>query len=148
MHKGISTPKRYIYLNTYAFLLLFAAIGVGCLPLYRLENGWYIALQVVVALMFLSYALKIFKTFKAKKKRYARLMEANAQQFVPTSFEEYMQAPCGRLLVRVVLTDLGKREAYRDLQKLKAPLKTRLHDACVPKKTIVYTAKPLEKIEL
>ena len=138
MHKGISTPKRYIYLNTYAFLLLFAAIGVGCLPLYRLENGWYIALQVVVALMFLSYALKIFKTFKAKKKRYARLMEANAQQFVP----------CGRLLVRVVLTDLGKREAYRDLKKLKAPLKTRLHDACVPKKTIVYTAKPLEKIEL
>lgn len=75
-------------------------------------------------------------------------MEANAQQFVPTSFEEYMQAPCGRLLVRVVLTDLGKREAYRDLKKLKAPLKTRLHDACVPKKTIVYTAKPLEKIEL
>ena len=61
------------------------------------------------------------------------------------SFYEYMQAPCGRLLVKVVLTDLEKKEAYRELKKLKAPLKQRLHDACIPKKTVIYTAKTLEQ---
>lgn len=144
MYKGINTPKRYIYLNTYAFLLLFAAISIGCLPLYKFGT-WFVVIQIIAALSFLSYAIKIFKTFKAKKKRYAKLMDINSTKLNPDSFYEYMQAPCGRLLVKVVLTDLEKKEAYRELKKLKAPLKQRLHDACIPKKTVIYTAKTLEQ---
>ena len=144
MHKGLDTPKRYIYLNTYAFLLLLAAISIGCLPLYQL-GVWYIVAQAVVALVFVSYAIKIFKQFKAKKRRYAKLIEINEKELVVESFEEYMQAPCGRLLVKVVLSDIGKPQAYASLKKLKAPLYERLKKACVPQKTVIYVAKPPEQ---
>ncbi|MBO7159876.1 MAG: hypothetical protein J6V62_00370 [Paludibacteraceae bacterium] len=144
MQSGIDTPKRYIYLNTYAFLLLLAAISIGCLPLYKLGT-WYVVAQVVVAFLLLSYAMKIFKQFQAKKRRYHKLIEINQQELVPESFEEYMQAPCGRLLVRVVLDDINHPEAYPALKKLKAPLKQRIKMACVPKKTVIYVAKPPEK---
>ena len=144
MHRGLDTLQRYIFVNTYAFLLLFAAISIGCLPLYKL-NIWYVVVQVVVALVLLSYAVKIFKTFPAKKKRYQRLIEANQHQLQVESFEEYMQAPCGRLLVRVVLTDINQRDAYPQLKKLKAPLPERFKKACVPQKTVIYVAKQTEK---
>jgi ABC-type transport system involved in Fe-S cluster assembly fused permease/ATPase subunit len=92
MYKGINTPKRYIYLNTYAFLLLFAAISIGCLPLYKFGT-WFVVIQIIAALIFLSYAIKIFKTFKAKKKRYAKLMDTNSTKLNPDSFYEYIAAP-------------------------------------------------------
>ena len=69
-------------------------------------------------------------------------MEQNEQELDVESFREYMQAPCGRLLVRVVLTDLGKRQEYGYIKKQVNPtfkdMMKALSDACKPKETKVY----------
>ncbi len=48
-----------------------------------------------------------------------------------------MQAPCGRLLTRVVLYDLGRLSAYKDLKKLKRPFIERVKKGCTGQETIV-----------
>ena len=55
-----------------------------------------------------------------------------------------MQAPCGRLLTKTVLYDLGKREAYRELKALEEPLPRRLRKACKPQKTTIYINKDFQ----
>ena len=68
----------------------------------------------------------------------AVLMERNTLEFRPESFSEYMQAPCGRLLVRTVLADLGRKDAYPALLKYRKTFAENLKSGCRPVKTVVY----------
>ena len=65
-------------------------------------------------------------------------MDRNAREFRPDSFSEYMQAPCGRLLVRVVLADLGRPGMYAELGKYRKSFAENLKSGCRPVKTVVY----------
>lgn len=135
--KTISTFSRFIYLNAYAFLLLFMGTGMALIPLYRI-SPWLSALQAIPVLACLVNALKIFGSWKDKGRKYRILMERNSESFRPDSFAEYMQAPCGRLLVHIVLKDLGKSDMYRSLLGLRKPVIDNLRSSCTPQKTIVY----------
>ena len=141
MDNNLSTFSRFIYLNSYAFLLLFAGIGIAFMPCYQVHWS-LVVLQIIVVLCFLYYSNQIFSHWKGKKKHYKKLMEQNEQELDVESFSEYMQAPCGRLLVRVVLTDLGKRQEYGYIKKQVNPtfkdMMKALSDACRPKETKVY----------
>ncbi|MDR1592785.1 MAG: hypothetical protein LBS16_07925 [Prevotellaceae bacterium] len=137
MPSDISTFPRFLYLNAYAFLLTFGGIGIALMPCYRI--GWWLtALQVVVVWICEKNALRIFRSWSDKKRKYAVLMQKNSAEFRPDTFAEYVQAPCGQLLVKIVLTDLRKNHEYKNLLKLKQPLWTMLTTGCKPQKTVIF----------
>jgi len=49
-----------------------------------------------------------------------------------------MQAPCGRLVVRLALRDLKMQGEFKTLLKLQKPLLERWRKNCTPSKTIIY----------
>jgi len=137
MSHPISTFARFMYLNAYAFLLLLVGIGIAFFPGYRI--GWWLeAILIVVALVCLRGSWRIFFSWKDKKRKYDMLMQRNAETFRPDTFTEFMQAPCGRLLIRLVLKDMGCPERYAELVPLRKSLKQRLSDGCRPQKTVIY----------
>ena len=133
----ISTFPRFLYLNAYAILLAFGGIGIALVPCY--EVGWWlVALQVIAFYLCEKNALKIFRSWDDKKRKYTVLMQKNENQFRPDTFTDYMQAPCGQLLAKIVLADLNKSSEYRNLLKLKKPLWKLLKSSCKPQKTVVF----------
>lgn len=138
--KTIQTPYRFFYLNTYAFLLLLAGVGIGMLPIYT-YSLWGVLPQAVVCLLCLYESARIFSSWQDKKRKYRVLMQRNAEKIRPDTFAEYMQAPCGRLLVRVVLVDLRCPEQYRQLQALRKPWRDTWRENCRPKKTVIHSIK-------
>ncbi len=134
---GIQTVTRYIYINAYAFLLLFLSIGIGVISFIFCEGLLFI-LCLLPALVCLKLATKIFSSWPGKIRHYNKLMELNTVEFTPDSFKDYIQAPCGSLLTRVVLKDLGKSDQYPKLCKLRLPLLERIRLAYTPRKTVIY----------
>lgn len=68
-------------------------------------------------------------------------MAKNQGGFREESFVLFMQAPCGRLLVRTVLKDLGVPERYKELKKYKKSFFSSVKESCKPVKTTVYINK-------
>lgn len=137
----VSTVPRFLYLNAYAFLLFFMGAGIALIPLYRV-GWWAVAVQSVAFIACERGSWKIFSSWKDKKRKYKVLMERNTPEFRPEVFREFMEAPCGRLLVKIVLNDLGRSGEYGTLRKLRPSLKEELKSACVRKKTtVVYSIK-------
>lgn len=110
MHKFL----RYIYLNFYAFLLLFCGMLTGIIPVFKISK-FLIIPQTIIILIFLYQSLRLFSTWRDKQIKYTILIKKNQKQFKPESFKIFMQAPCGRLLTKVVLKDLGLRSEYKKL---------------------------------
>lgn len=65
-------------------------------------------------------------------------MGKNKKEFRPDSFQVFMQAPCGRLLTKVVLEDLNKKEKYKELLIYKKPFFTSLKKGCQKQETTIY----------
>lgn len=141
MASNISTVRRFIYLNSYAYILLIAGVGIAFIPLYSVH--WTLVIvQAIFILTAIKTAFKIFLRWEEKKRSYRVLIERNENEIHVNSFKSYMQAPCGRLLVKVVLDDLEKRQQYKILKKRFTPtLRTTLRAirmARKPKRTIIY----------
>lgn len=69
---------------------------------------------------------------------YAVLMGINHGGFSPESFKTYMKAPCGRLMVKAVLRDLGLGDEYGKLLAYKEPLLFSIKANCAPVETSIY----------
>lgn len=138
MKSPISTVSRFIYLNAYALLLLLGGAGFAIIPLF--DNAvWVIVVKVVVGAVCLKGAFSILSGWNDKKRKYEVLMTRNRETLRPDTFKEYMEAPCGRLLTRVVLKDLGQADQYKMLWKMyHIPYWKHLKNECKPKKTVVY----------
>ena len=78
--------------------------------------------QVVVGFICIKNGLRIMGAWHSKMREYKILMLRNMRSFNPGSFAKYMEAPCGRMLVRVVLHDLGREEEYDSLRQYKRSL--------------------------
>ena len=144
MNKGISILGRFLYLNIYAFLLLLIGLGIFVLPLYRHWLG--LVFQIVWAIVCVGEAAKILSSWNDKKRKYVVLMERNTPVFRPDTCAEFMKAPCGRLLVRVVLKDLDQTHQYKELKKYERHLWQLSKDDCAPKKTVVYVNPNYNKV--
>ncbi len=133
---------RYLYLNTYSFLLLICGIIVALIPFYRISK-WLIILQVAVSLFFVMKSMKLFSTWQDKKIKYKILVEKNKNEFHPETFKIFMQAPCGVLLTKVVLKDLGLKERYSEVKIYKKSFFDFIKDGCANKnqKTKIYINK-------
>ena len=126
-----------MYLNAYAFLLLLVGIGIMLLLGYRI-SWWLLVPQAIVALPCFKGASTIFASWKDKKRKYDLLMQRNAEQFRPDTFTEFMHAPCGRLLAKIVLEDMHCPERYRGLKVLREPCIRQLRKNSRPRKHTVY----------
>ena len=110
MHKFF----RFLYLNTYAFLLILAGTLVLGLPFWLISPFTLIA-QGILSIPLYMCGFTLLGGWNDKKRQYAVLMAKNKDEFRPESFKIYMEAPCGRKLTHVVLKDLGKESEYKNL---------------------------------
>ena len=128
---------RFLYLNIYSFLIIIAGILALVLPFYRI-SVWLLALQVIIAINLFIVAGRLFATWDDKKKKIHILKSKNINEFRPDTFDVFMQAPCGRLLARYVLAELGKSNEYKKLLKMKKPFFETVSENCSPVKSVVY----------
>jgi hypothetical protein len=129
--------SRFLYLNIYAFLIVFAGILTLLLPFYLITK-WILIAQGIVAIKLFLISGRLFSTWNAKKREIALLVNRNKNEFRPDTFEVYMQAPCGRLVVREALKELNIQREYKTLLKLQKPLLERLKNNCIPAKTVIF----------
>lgn len=121
--ESINTPWRKLYLNSYAYLLILTAVGVAVLPLCIWGFKWWLALaQCAGVYIAIRGAVTILAAWPDKQRKYEILMEKNRDELRPDTFRQFMDAPCGRLLARVVLVDLGyPRGTYRRVKREARP---------------------------
>jgi hypothetical protein len=133
---------RFLCLNIYSFLIAGAGILTLVAPFYKISK-WTLVIQAIAAIKLFMVAGKLFSAWKDKKLKIEILKKKNQDEFRPDTFGVFMQAPCGRLIVRQVLMDLHKHREYKSLLKLQKPLLERLRNNCMPVKTVVYTDEAL-----
>ena len=137
MHSNKDNMSRFLYLNIYSFLIVCAGILTLAMPFY-LINRWTLVIQAIIAIKLFTIAGRLFSTWGSKKREIDILIKKNQVEFRPDTFDIFMQAPCGRLVVHQVLRDLNKSDEYKALLKLQKPLLDRIWDNCAPAKTVVY----------
>jgi hypothetical protein len=128
---------RFLYLNSYALLLIILGAGVLLIPLFKI-SPWFLALQIPGAVKILAFSLGLFSTWPEKKRMMVLLINKNKREFRPESFKIYMQSPCSRLLVKSVLLELDKKRNYRELLIYKPSLLAEIRKNLAPVKTSVY----------
>lgn len=133
MHKFF----RFLYLNTYSFLLLFCGIITVLIPFFKVSKLLIIP-QVIIAFLCLKQAAHLFSTWKDKKIKYEILIGKNKNGFRSDSFKIFMQAPCGRLLVKAVLKDLGLTARYSELLVYKESFSVSVKNGCVNQEAKIY----------
>jgi hypothetical protein len=131
---------RFLYLNIYSFLIIFGGILTLIIPFYQI-NLWILVIQAIVAIKLFITAGKMFLAWDDKKLKMNILIKRNQDVFRPDTFDVFMQAPCGRLIVHQVLRDLHRREEYKSLLKLRKPFLERLRNNYMPAKTVIYINK-------
>ena len=133
MHKFI----RFAYLNTYSFLLLICGAIPAVIPLYRISM-LLLLLQISGSLLLFYSSVKLFSTWRDKKIKYEVLLAKNRNGFRQESFKVFMQAPCGRLLTKAVLADLGLKDKYRELLAYKEPFFDSVKNGFKTTRTRIY----------
>lgn len=117
----ISTPSRFLFLNFYAFFLL--TLGGGVIAISFIFGNTYLKCGLITAGAYSLYgSLKIFSSWSDKKRKYNILVQRNSPVFRPDTFTEFMSAPCGRLLARVVINDLGMKSRWYELKTKRQPI--------------------------
>jgi hypothetical protein len=124
----------------YSFLIACAGILTLIAPFYWISK-WTLVIQAIVAIKLFTIAGKLFSTWEDKKLKMDILIKRNQDEFRPDTFDVFMQAPCGRLMVHQVLRDLHKQREYKFLLKLQKPLLERLRNNYMPVKTVIYINK-------
>lgn len=94
--------------------------------------------QVIIAFLCLKQAVRLFSTWKDKKIKYEILIGKNKNGFRSDSFKIFMQAPCGRLLVKAVLKDLGLTARYSELLVYKESFSVSVKNGCVNQEAKIY----------
>lgn len=128
---------KFIYLNTYSFLLLFCGIISILVPIYKVSKIFFIP-QVIVFFIFFYYSVKLFSTYKDKLIKCNILLKKNKDEFRPETFKIFMQAPCGRLVTKSVLQDLNQKDKYKELLIYKEPFFVSVKNNFKPTKTSIY----------
>jgi hypothetical protein len=128
---------RFLRLNIYSFLIVCAGILALAAPFHRLGR-WILVIQALAAVKLFMIAGSLFSGWPDKKLKIEILKKKNKDEFRPDTFSVFMQAPCGRLVARQVLTDLHREGEYKSLLKLRKPLLERLRGNCMPIETVVY----------
>ena len=107
------------------------------MPFYKISK-WILIAQGIIALFLFVTGCNLLSAWDDKKIKTAILLGKNKDEFRPDTFEVFMQAPCGRLVVCEALRDLNMQEQYKTLLKLQKPLLERMRNNCMPSKTVIF----------
>lgn len=128
---------RFLYLNTYSFLLLFGGIILILISFLEIPKLLTIP-SIIISFFFFYNSVKLFSSWNDKKVKCEILYKKNINEFRPDTFKVFMQAPCGRLVTKVVLKDLNQKEKYKELLIYKEPFLTSIKNNFKPTKTSIY----------
>ena len=128
---------RFLYLNTYSFLLLFGGIILILISFLEIPKLLTIP-SIIISFFFFYNSVKLFSSWNDKKVKCEILYKKNINEFRPDTFKVFMQAPCGRLVTKVVLKDLNQKEKYKELLIYKEPFLTSIKNNLKPTKTSIY----------
>lgn len=113
--------KLFLILNLYSHLSLLGGLVGSAFSFYVLRENiffpWSIFL-LLPTLYLLGLSWSLYSSSSTKIRAYAMLINRNQKKWDPESFTDFMSAPCGRLLVRKVLHDLGKSSEYANIRKM------------------------------
>lgn len=108
-----------IRLNQWPLLLDLLALSLG-LPVFLWGNVLPLGVDIVLGIAagaVLVQALVIHVQTGTKIRAWKLLCLKNQKEWRPDSFKVYFSAPCGRSLVRAVLSELGQPGQYAPLKK-------------------------------
>ena len=107
---------RFLYLNLYGIILIVLGVVVMAIPALKMSVLLFIG-EIVVSIFLLYKGIYIISQWGEKKRHYTQLISINKRRIKDESFESFIGTPCGRLLTRAVLHDLGKQDYYPILRK-------------------------------
>lgn len=111
--------KFWLVVNVYALLLDALSLTAFGGVLLLLKMGLVLCLlSGAVGVLLLYGAMGIHGTYQEKCRIYSILLRRNAQQFKIETFREFVGVPCHRVLVRMVLSKLGKTSEYPNIMKM------------------------------
>jgi len=135
--KIMEVEGEYRYRSVSSIFGIFTELADKFLVALKFTK-WTLVVQVIISLYLFAMSGKLFSTWESKKKEIEILVKRNRLEFRPDTFEVFMRAPCGRLVVRSALTELGKSNEYKNLLKMKKPFFTEIKQNCAPVRTVVY----------
>lgn len=147
--KTTFSVTRYLYLNSYGLFILFTGLVTGLVPFFFDLKILLCVLLWIFSLYQIYNGIVILTMWPEKKGWYEKLISINARGFKASSFESFMQTPCGRLLTKAVLSDLNSACRYNELKKLYViPIRESISNYFHPKPTVVrFSDKALEMLE-
>ena len=101
----------FIFINSFAFLLLGLAVFIGYIPI----NVLLVILKYSCSLLCVIAAVNIFSQWKRKKRMIEILLKRNKDEFKIESFTNYMETFCSQLVVIYVLKKLKRLDALKGL---------------------------------
>lgn len=108
-------------LNAYAFLLDALCIAAGASVLWLRSGGqtpWLWVPAAGVAFLLGVGACRLHMAYGDKLHLYRALLRRNSRMLRLASFEDFVDVPCHRLTVRLVLARVGHPECYREVLRL------------------------------
>ncbi|WP_246846309.1 hypothetical protein [Leptospira biflexa] len=85
---------------------------------FSLNISFYFKIPVYLcSLYIMSISINLASAYKSKVRSIYLLIRKNRNKIKLTSFKEYMQAPCGRQIVKIVLSKTNKKEYYKLLKR-------------------------------
>lgn len=139
LRRNQEMPKasRFLYLNLYSLLLLLCGILAAAAPVHRVSRPLVVP-QAALALLCVTKAVQLLSAWNDKKLKYKILMGRNKDEFRPDTFADFMQFPCGRLLTKAVLRDLGLRGKYKDLLVYRKSCTASARESCKRQETKIH----------
>ncbi len=110
------TFRDYIYLNIYAFAADFLILSAAVFPIF-IFSVYSCVGSCIVILLLLKVSLPLHASAAEKKRTALSLIEDNSERYDETTLSKYMNAPCTRLIVRLVLQKIGRRDQFPVLKK-------------------------------
>ena len=130
----LSRIKFWVVINVYALFLDVMALMTFGAAYLLFQSGLVFGIIVSIVGAFLLYgAIGIHGTYPEKRRMYLLLFRKNARLFRIESFKNSMSVPCHRVLVRRLLSDLGRESEYPKIKKAyyRYPWQTRFPDDTV-----------------
>ncbi|MEI8095972.1 MAG: hypothetical protein WCG80_17320 [Spirochaetales bacterium] len=109
-------PGLWFRINTWAFVLGGSALAAAVVSVVVWPFWPGSAVFAVTGLTLAYHSARIAAEFPRKVRAYAVLRARNARNYQSASFAPFMVSPCGRIVVRIVLEELGHEADFRQLR--------------------------------
>lgn len=112
--------RRLFFLNFYGGVLGLIGIAFGIVsawPIFQNHGASPRWLSLVLCLLFLWQAARNLANYPHRRRIFLTLKHRNLHEFHLGCFEEFVDEPCHRMVIRLVLLETGNSGRYRDILK-------------------------------